>query len=340
MSNRYLHNKYIGHSSQLSGVEEHRLVGGKGDGMRLLQVNNGKGLQFVVSLDRAADISRLQFKGENFGYFSPAGYVAPAYYDSQGDGFLKSFTAGFLTTCGLNAVGAPCVDEGEELPLHGSISNTPAEHTDWMEDDEKIVIHARINQAGIFAHKLIMHRTILCEKNENTITISDRIENLGDKAAPVMILYHLNMGYPLLSEDSELYIPSHKVVPRNEHAKKDLDTWDRILEPQAGFEEQCYYHQFQEEGKAAIFNPNIEKGLVITFDKDVLPYFTEWKMMGLKDYVLGLEPGNCHPDGRDVMRKDKTLTFLEPDTAITYEVKLTMVDGQEPWKQIKGESGE
>ena len=36
-------NTYIGHKSQLYGVEEHRLVGGKGDGMRLFQVTNGKG---------------------------------------------------------------------------------------------------------------------------------------------------------------------------------------------------------------------------------------------------------------------------------------------------------
>lgn len=28
-------NPYIGHETQLSGVEEHRLVGGKGDGMRV-----------------------------------------------------------------------------------------------------------------------------------------------------------------------------------------------------------------------------------------------------------------------------------------------------------------
>ena len=49
-------NTYIGHKSQLYGVEEHRLVGGKGDGMRLFQVTNGKGLAFTVSADRCADI--------------------------------------------------------------------------------------------------------------------------------------------------------------------------------------------------------------------------------------------------------------------------------------------
>ncbi len=31
-------NKYIGHDSQLYGIEEHRLIGGKGDGMRLYEV--------------------------------------------------------------------------------------------------------------------------------------------------------------------------------------------------------------------------------------------------------------------------------------------------------------
>ena len=36
-------NKYIGHDSQLYGIEEHRLVGGKGDGMRLYE-EAGNGL--------------------------------------------------------------------------------------------------------------------------------------------------------------------------------------------------------------------------------------------------------------------------------------------------------
>lgn len=102
------YSKYLGHEQQLSGVEEHRLVGGKGDGMRLLEVRNGKGLECTVSADRCADLSRVTFMGRNIGYFSPCGYVAPAYYDKEGSNWLKSFTAGFLTTCGLTAVGSPC----------------------------------------------------------------------------------------------------------------------------------------------------------------------------------------------------------------------------------------
>ena len=41
-------NPYIGHEAQLWGVEEVRLQGGKGDGMRLLNVYNGAGLRYIA----------------------------------------------------------------------------------------------------------------------------------------------------------------------------------------------------------------------------------------------------------------------------------------------------
>ena len=68
--------EYWGHESQIRGVEEVRLIGGKGDGMRLLQVRNGLGLQFTISADRCADISRLSFKGYNYSFMTSNGYVA------------------------------------------------------------------------------------------------------------------------------------------------------------------------------------------------------------------------------------------------------------------------
>ena len=318
-------NPYIGHESQLYGVEEHRLIGGKGDGMRLLQVKNGKGLEFTVSADRCADIPRLSFRGINMGYFAPCGYVAPAYYDDKGDGFLKSFTTGFLTTCGLTAVGTPCEDDGEQLPLHGTISNIPAEQIYWEQDEKEIRIHAKIVDEGIFTHKLVMNRTIICSLEENKITVQDTITNRGDKECPAMILYHLNMGYPLLSEKAQVKIPSVKVAPRNERAAEDLDTWSTMLTPQPQFIEQCYYHSFDKNGKASIYNPDIEQGLEITFDADSLKFFTQWKMMGERDYVLGLEPGNCTPDGRDRVRADGNLTVLAPGESVSYEVHVTML---------------
>ncbi len=82
-------NPYIGHDSQIYGVEEHRLVGGKGDGMRLLEVHNGIGLDLTVAPDRCADIPRLRFAGINLSYMSACGYVAPTYYDNVETAWLR-----------------------------------------------------------------------------------------------------------------------------------------------------------------------------------------------------------------------------------------------------------
>lgn len=319
-------NPYIGHDSQLYGIEEHRLAGGKGDGMRLLMVNNGKGLELTVSLDRACDISRLKYRGINMSYFSPCGYVAPAYYESKGTDWLKSFTAGFLTTCGLQAVGSPCTDEGEVLPLHGSIANTPAEKSYWFEEEDALVIRAEVPDEVIFAGKLRLKREFRVSLKENEFTITDTIENTGDTTRPFEILYHMNMGYPLLDEDSVIDIPSVSVAPRDDHAAEDIENWMHMIKPRAGYVERCYYHKFENQGKASIFQPKLGQGLEISFDAKELDGFVEWKMMGVRDYVLGLECGNCYPDGRDVMRKTGMLKFLEPGEQKTYVVKVKMLD--------------
>lgn len=321
-------NPYIGHESQLYGIEEHRLVGGKGDGMRLLEIHNGKGLDLTVSLDRCADISRLRYKGMNMSYFSPCGYVGPAYYEATGANWLKSFTAGFLTTCGLQAVGSPCVDEGEELPLHGSIANIPAEQACWYEENGELVVRAVVKDEGIFARKLRLNREIRVSLEENKFKIHDTIENTGDAELPVEILYHMNMGYPLLDEDSVVDIPSAKVIPRDANAAKGLEKWKDMEKPQAGFVEQCYYHVFEKEGRASIYQPKLGQGLEITFDPEELDGFVEWKMLGIRDYVLGLECGNCYPDGRNVMREQGMLKFLAPGEKKEYTVNVKMLAEQ------------
>lgn len=312
--------EYLGNTSQLYGIEEHRLVGGKGDGMRLIEVNNGKGLMFTVSADRCGDISRLFYKGINIGFFSPCGYVSPSFYDNRGTGFLKSFTAGFFTTCGLTAVGSPCNDGGEDLPLHGTISNIPAENVSWS-NEGVLKIKLIIRDAALFSHKLLLIREYECSITENQIIIHDCVENIGSEDCPYMILYHFNMGYPLLTEDTQLTIPFSKILPRNEKAAEGIDKAMNMEKPQKGFVEQCYYYDVT-DGIIKIYNPNLNISMTMMYDKNELPCFTQWKMMGSGEYVLGLEPGNCTPDGRDVMRKNGMLRFLKPSEKAHQKIRI------------------
>ncbi len=331
----------VGHPTQLYSVEEMRLTGGKGDGMRLLQLNNGAGLQMTLLPDRCLDPARLTYKGVNLGFFSPCGYVAPAYYDRHE--FLRSFTAGMMTTCGLKNVGADCVDEGEECVTHGRIGHTPCEQlayaADYERDDGAITVSGVMNEAIIFNEKLQLRRAVTMRQN-NTITFEDTIVNLGGEAQPLTLLYHINLGYPLLDEGVELMLPALTTRPRDPRAAEGLAQWREFPAPEAGFAEQCYYHELKEHGgekSAALYNPRLGVGLRIDYTADTLPYFTQWKMCGVRDYVLGLEPANCHVEGRAKMRADGTLQILQPMQSVKTGLRFTIFEGDEAAAAVRSE---
>ncbi len=49
-------------------------------------------------------------------------------------------------------------------------------------------------------------------------------------------------------------------------------------------------------------------------------------MMGVRDYVLGLECGNRYPDGRDVMCRTGMLKYLRPGEKKCYKVSINLID--------------
>lgn len=330
--------KYYGHPSQLYGVTEYRLMGGKSDGMHMLHVKNGKGLEFTVSADRCADISELSLDGKNLSYTSVGGVTAPAYYTEghDGFGFLKSFNCGFLTTCGLHNIGTPNVIDGTPYGLHGTIGNIPAEHVRWEITDEAIILKAEVHDEIIFGSKLALIRTITVSLNENKLEIHDEIKNTGSKEEGIMCLYHMNIGYPLLSESALLAVNSDKVVPRDDRAAEDLDTWSQMIPPVPNFAEQCYYHIFEgNTGCAKVYNPEINKGLQITFDTEVFPQMTQWKMMGERDYVLGLEPTTNTLEGRKTIEEQGKLKTVAPGSSRDIYIQVSFYDNQVDWETGK-----
>ena len=326
-------NPYIGHEFQLFGVEEYTLNGGRKEGMKILHVKNGLGLDMTISLDRGGDISSLSLHGKNMSYLTPNGYVSSRYYDDKGSGWIKTFTAGFLTTCGFNNVGSPCSDEEGEYPLHGSVNQIPVDSYSYEVLEDKIVIRTVLLDEYIFNRKLKRVRLITIYLNKNEFEIEDEIENRGDNKTPVLCLYHMNMGYPLLKEDSIIFIDSKEVVARNEHAQEGIKEWNKMDKPTPQYEEMCYYHKMKSElGRAGIYSPSENIGLMISYDSTKLKAFTEWKMMGVRDYVLGLEPGNVNADGYVVNKAKNLLTYLAPSEKLNYKLKIQLFDNINEFK--------
>lgn len=346
MSNFQEKIKYIGNLAQLFELKEYRMTGGRADGMRAVDVDNGSGLCFTVLTDRSMDFGRVTFQGKNISFLSPCGYVAPQYYDNRRLEWLKSFTAGLLTTCGLDNIGMCCTDDGEELGVHGRISNMPAEQVSCRLEREAdgtpaAVISGVVRHSRIYKENLLLTREIRCRYGENTIYMHDKIENIGVREAPLMRLYHFNLGYPLIDEDAEVLISSAGVTPKSEFARQYAEKWNQLQKPEVGCEEMCYYHDMLSDEKgyaiAGAYQPKSSMGAVIRYDTASLDHFVEWKMMAEGDYVLGLEPANAHIDGRDQARADGTLKMIRPGETVESSFCIQMLSGEQDLLMIKEE---
>jgi hypothetical protein len=334
--------KYVGDFSQLFGIREFILTGGKSKGVKGFDIRNGSGLEFTVLADRCLDIAGVSFNGVNCSYISKTGIVSPEYYNENDLGFLRSFYAGFLTTCGLRNVGAPCQENGEAFSLHGRISNTPAEEVragiDWEDSGPVISICGKMREARLFGENLVLHRKITCKCGDNKITIKNSIENYGFRSEPLMLLFHFNLGYPLLDENAELVISTEELIPRDKEAGRGADKYSRFQPPTPNYAEQVFYHNLKagRDGSTslALINKKLGLGVALHFNKTQLFNFTQWKQMGEGDYVLGLEPCNCYVGGRLDARKNGTLQYIAPGETKNFDLTIELLKGMEEIKRL------
>ena len=333
----------VGHLSQVAGVRMMELQDGPEAGMRIAEVRSGSGLRFQVSLDRGMDISVAEYKGIPLAWRSPNGDVHPSFYDPKGLGWLKSFPGGLVTGCGLTHLGAPCVDDGEELGLHGRLSHTPASHvetkTEWTDEQCVFRISGIIRENTLFKHNLVLHRSVEVELGSSIFTLRDTVVNEGFRQSPLMLLYHINLGWPLIDEGAELLLNAASMTPRDAEASKGVTTATTIPAPVPGYKEQVFFHDLESDSSgfasALLANKKLQLGLYVQYRQKELPKFTQWKMVGEGEYVLGMEPANCLVQGRAKERERGTLQFLEPGEKREFIVRIGVLDGDAALDQFK-----
>lgn len=328
----------IGHPSQIGGLKPYTLTDGRANGIRAVDFRTTKGLEFTVLLDRGMDISEARYRGMSLCWRSPAGDVAPAFYDARGREWLRTFFGGLLSTCGLATAGASGEDDGEQLGIHGRIGASAAERVSLYEDwsmipperpELKVVGHLR--EASLFGEHLEMRRTITADGDGAWLEVRDQVVNIGARKSPCMLLYHINLGFPLLDDGAELVTPATKVIPRDGPARDGKEDYARMHGPVDGYAEKVYFHTLQpgSDGHVtcALVNRRIGLGLRLRFNTAELPCFTQWKMLGEREYTLGLEPANCLPLGRSAEREAGRLVELEVGERIEAGFEISVIEG-------------
>jgi hypothetical protein len=327
----------VGDISQIAGARQSILESGKARGVRAVDVRTGGGLSFTVLPDRGMDIAWADYKGIAIGFISKTGIVSPEHFIPDGNGFLRSFHAGLLTTCGLTYMGAACVDEGEPLGLHGRASNTPAEDVcitnEWEEDDFVMKVRGKIRESKVFGENITLTREITVKLGENKLVLNDTVENCGFDRQPLMLLYHFNFGYPLLDRSTKLILPEGTAKARDKEAEKGMGSFREFADPVHGYAEQVFYHDFPAnngEVSVTLFNKDLcgnGLGVNLKYNKKQLPCLMEWKQIGEGDYVVGLEPATWYPEGRREARRRGELIFMEPGEKKKFEIELGIREG-------------
>lgn len=327
--------RYTGTPDQVAGIRLVEALEGVERGSRRLEVWTGSGLTFTVLPDRGMDISACHYKGLSLAWQSPIGDANPAFYEPSGNGWLRTFQGGMLVTCGLDTFGAPVRDGNVELGQHGRATSLPARelehHARWEGQEYHLELRGNMRQAKVFGENLLLERRISTSLGSNRINLEDTVTNEGTVPQAHMILYHINTGFPLLSENTVLKLDSLEILPQDEESRHGFDEWASFQPPTHGFLEQNFVHRPRPSpdgwAEAQVLNPKLGLGLRLRYHTSNLPYLNEWKMMAEGLYVLAVEPMNCnYLPGRAAMRAQKTLPELQPRESRKYRIELEVLE--------------
>jgi hypothetical protein len=324
----------VGDVSQLGGARLVTLVEGPESGVQAAEIRTGSGLAFSVLPSRGMDIGFAEFRGTPLCWRSSTGEVAASHYEPEGDGWLRGFSGGLMVTCGLTTAGWASVDEGQLLPLHGRASYLQARNVhvdgDWSGDEYVMWVQGRTRDTIVFGENVRLTRRVWARLGESRLFIDDVLDNLGHTTAPLMLAYHINVGFPLLDEGSELISSANEMEPITDDREAALANYEHYAAPQSDWQPTVLVHRVRPSSdgwaRTAFVNRRLGLGLFIKQRTEELPYLWQWKQLGYGAYVAGVEPANCFGRGRADDRAHGTLQFLEAGAQRKISLELGVLD--------------
>ena len=315
---------YIGNPAQLVTLRRVNVSEGKAKGTGIIEVRTADGLDVDILPDAGLDIGQCRYKGVNMSWMCKNGYDSPAAISSHETEYMNTFPGGLLYTCGLRSAGIANRDGEEWHPFHGRYHSLQADQISTEIVENEIHIRGTIRESALFGHCLEVKRSIRIPVFGSCITVEDTLTNLTPRDEEIMMIYHCNFGYPLLSEHLKLTLPEDReTIPRTEFARAGLARACVFDEPIPSEEERVFFHRMKKEYSARLENQQLGVTMTLSWTGDTLPLLAEWRSMASGDYALALEPTNCFIMGRHNERENGTLAVLKAFESIHNTVNLS-----------------
>ena len=305
-------------------------------GVRSVLLGNDR-ISIEVVVDRGLDIASARVRQVPVAWRSPTAIVAPWFVENTGFGPHRGFFGGLLTTCGFDHVGAPTERSAERfgyparttesLPMHGRASGTPARLLAYGVRDTaagpQAFVEGEVTQVAVFGQHIVLTRSITIDWGSSEVRVSDSITNAGFAPTPLALLYHVNVGWPIVAPHARVHVAGTVVNGEGDPTV--------LRAPERGAEERVWMHEptatANARGTAAIVNSHVDAdtaaGLRVTWDTASLPSIVEWQIANVAaHYAVALEPTTLR-------LVDGAFEFpeLQPDETFTTGVTIELLHG-------------
>jgi galactose mutarotase-like enzyme len=254
-------------------------------------------------------------------------------FDPSGLGWLEGFNE-LLCRCGLESNGAPDFDDAGRLlqPLHGRIANLPAHRVELEVDEDagRLTLRGVVEETRFHFQSLRLTSSISTMLGSSEFAWTDEVENIGGRDSTLQMLYHFNIGQPLLRPGARISAPIATVAPWTQVAAREgVERWNIMPQPRPGSAEQGYLLDLlaDDAGDTRVLVSSLtdNEAISLRFNKRTLPYFTVWRNTPaeIDGYVLGLEPATNIPNPRSFEKRHGRVVSLKPGETWRAEVAAT-----------------
>lgn len=165
-------------------------------------------------------------------------------------------------------------------PLQGRIAGCRAEliakRIDW--DAGAVAVDVVVRQAMVFGENLELHRRYAFALGRGEVMLHDVVTNRGFRPSRHGILYHVNVGHPILAETAQLHGPGWSLADRLRGGATPVDDHVEVVGAAPSPPDGCVGLTV---GGVA---------LRLRFDAAALPITALWRAFQSRTYALGLEP--------------------------------------------------
>jgi hypothetical protein len=342
----------VGNFAQIGGMELLSHGEGYSRDCRFLDVRTGSGFRFSIELDRGMDPGYAEFQGASLAWLSPKLFPSPAYWENDDNAWVRYVLGGLCNTAGLVTIGAPqTVDvshfqfhsrPSERFGTHDRIAIVPASRFNYGEswDGDRCVLWAEgtVRQDIVYGENLLLTRRYEAEVGESGFRLHDVVRNDGFYQTPHQLLYHFNIGFPVVDDGAQLLASAAGPVPGSffEDDEGPTDRYRRFSGPQNEFLAEGYEVPMLpgEDGRVSVAVVNrafagIDGGLgvYLRYDPSTLPVFLEWRMMGEGLYAVGMEPATDAFKTIPQLLEEGAPIMLEPGEERVYDLEFGVLAG-------------